>query len=127
LYDLHSDVNDKERKVGMTTLAQERPNTAELKRVKRIGAREARNNLADLIGQVHYGGQPVIIERSGKPMVALVPVAVLERYLAERHREFEILDRIRADAPDVSPEEVEQDVAEAIAAVRAEKRRLSAR
>jgi prevent-host-death family protein len=60
----------------------DQPGVSKLNRVKRIGAREARNNLADLIGQVYYGGEPVIVERSGKPMVAVVPLAILEKYLA---------------------------------------------
>lgn len=32
---------------------------------------------------------------------------------------FQVLDRIREQRPEVSPEEVEQDVAQAVAAVRA--------
>lgn len=88
----------------------------------RMGAREARNRFADLIGQVHYGGQSVIIERSGKPMAAIMSVELFERLMSQRERDFAIIDRIRADAPDVLPEEVEQDVTEAVAAVRAGKR-----
>ena len=86
---------------------------------ERIGAREARNKFADLIGNVHYGGQVVIVERSGKPMVAVIPVEMYEQIVAEREARFEVLDRIRSRLPDVSLEEVEQDAAQAIAAVRA--------
>ncbi len=85
----------------------------------RMGAREARNRFADLLGRVHYGGETVIVERSGKPMVAVIPVALYERLIAEREARFQVLDRIRARLPEVPPEEVERDVAEAIAAVRA--------
>lgn len=53
----------------------------DLDTVKRVSARAARNQFADLIGQVHYTGKPVIIERSGKPMVAVVPVELLEQHL----------------------------------------------
>ncbi len=87
--------------------------------VVRMGAREARNNFAHLIGRVHYGGQVVIIERSGKPMVAVIPLEMYERLIAEREARFQVLDRIRRRLPDVPQAEVEQDVAEAIAAVRA--------
>jgi prevent-host-death family protein len=105
----------------MTTKITEQPDPVELDDIKRIGAREARNNLADLIGQVHYGGQPVIIERSGKPMVALVPVTVLEQYLRQRATEFQRVEALLRTIPSYPPEEVEQDIAEAIAAVRAER------
>jgi prevent-host-death family protein len=86
--------------------------------VVRMGAREARNSFADLLGKVHYGRQAVIVERSGKPMVAIIPVEVYEQFVAEREARFEILDRIRERLPAVPVEEVEQDVAEALASVR---------
>lgn len=86
--------------------------------VERMGARDARNRFADLVGSVHYGGQVVIVERSGKPMVAVIPVEMYQQLVAEREARFQILDRVRSRVPDVPEEEVERDVAEAIAAVR---------
>ena len=86
--------------------------------VERMGAREARNKFADLVGSVHYGGQIVIVERSGKPMVAVIPVEMYQQLVAERDARFQVLDRVRSRMPDVPEEEVERDVAEAIAAVR---------
>lgn len=86
---------------------------------ERMGAREARNSFADLLGSVHYGGQTVIVERSGKPMVAVIPVEMYQRLIAEREARFQVVDRIRSRLPLASQEEVERDVAEAIAAVRA--------
>jgi len=84
----------------------------------RMGAREARNNFAHLLGRVHYGNEVVIVERSGKPMVAVIPLATYDQLIAEREARFDVLDRIRNRMPDLSTSEVEQDVAEAIAAVR---------
>ena len=86
--------------------------------VKRMGAREARNNFSQLLGQVHSEGQVVIVERFGRPMVAIIPMDDYERLVAEREARFHVLDEIRRQLPDLSVEEVEQDVAEAIAAVR---------
>ena len=51
---------------------------------KHIEAREARIQFSDLMDSVHYGGQPAIIERSGKPMVAVIPVDVYQQLIAER-------------------------------------------
>jgi len=87
--------------------------------IEHIGAREARNRFSDLLGNVHYGGQVVIVERSGKPMVAVIPVEMYEQVVAEREARFQVLDRIRSRVPDVSAQEVVQDVVEAIDAVRA--------
>ena len=86
--------------------------------VEHVGAREARTRFADLLGNVHYGGQVVIVERSGKPMVAVIPVEMYQQVIAEREIRFQVLDRIRSRVPEVSAKEVAQDVAEAIEAVR---------
>ncbi len=85
-----------------------------------IGAREARSSFADLLGKVHYGGQAVVIERSGKPVVAMISAESYERLIAEREACFSVLDRVRNRLPDVPQDEVEADVAEALAAVRAD-------
>ena len=87
--------------------------------VKYIGAREARNNFSHIVGEVHYGGQTVIVKRSGRPMVAIIPVQEYQQIVSERESRFQVLDEIRSRMPDLSVEEVEQDVSEAIAAVRA--------
>jgi prevent-host-death family protein len=83
-----------------------------------IGAREARQRFADLLGRVGYGGEVAIVERSGKPMVALIPIEVYEQLVAEREARFQVLDRIRSKLPEISEKEVEKDVSQAIDAVR---------
>jgi prevent-host-death family protein len=84
-----------------------------------LGSREARKNFAELLGRVGYGGEVAIVERSGKPMVAVIPVALYEQLIAEREVRFQVLDRIRNRLPDLPAEEVGDDVSRAIAAVRA--------
>lgn len=39
---------------------------------------EARAQLSDLVSQVAFGGEPVMLTRHGKPLVALVPAALIE-------------------------------------------------
>ena len=46
---------------------------------KRISAAQAKAHLSDLMAQVAYGGEHYVIERRGKPLVALVSVDDLER------------------------------------------------
>ena len=84
-----------------------------------LGAKEARAQFADLLGRVHYRSETVIIERSGKPMVAVIPIELYEKMVAEREARFEIIDRLHEKVPVVPEEEVLDDVAEAIAAIRA--------
>jgi len=86
-----------------------------------LGAREARAQFADLLGRVYYRGDTVIVERSGKPMVAVIPIELYEQLVAEREARFAVLDRIRENLPDIAEDEVLADVAEAVDAVRAER------
>ncbi len=55
-----------------------------LDKVKRVSTRSARDQFSDLIGQVHYTGEPVIVERSGRPMVVLLSFESYEQVLRER-------------------------------------------
>ena len=85
---------------------------------KHIADREARTKFSDLMDSVHYGGQAVIIERSGKPMAAVIPIEVYQQLIEERETRSQVLDRVQGQLPDVSPEEVDQDLAEAVAVAR---------
>lgn len=85
---------------------------------KHISAREARSSFADLMGSVHYGGEEVIVELSGRPMAAVIPVETYDRLVAERRTRFEVLDQIRSYLHDASFEEIEKDVAQAIEQLR---------
>ena len=85
---------------------------------KHISARDARNKFADLVGSVHYGGEEIIVERSGRPMAAVIPVKMYERLVAERRVRFEVTERIRSRLPQASLEEIYKDVSKAIAEVR---------
>ena len=60
--------------------------------VERVAVSEARRNIADLVGRVHYRGARIVLERSGKPVAALIS---MEDYaaLAEMLEDLEdILD-----------------------------------
>lgn len=83
-----------------------------------LGAREARAQFADLLGRVYYGGETIIVERSGKPMAAVIPIEMYERLIAEREARFAVIDRLRAKTAGTPVDDVLSDVAEAIAAIR---------
>jgi prevent-host-death family protein len=85
---------------------------------KRMSAKDARSKFADLLGSVNYGGEEVIVERSGRPVAAVIPVPVYERLVAERKARFEVMDRVRSYSTEATVEEIESDVGEAVAKVR---------
>ena len=88
---------------------------------RRISAKEARDNFGDLLGSVHYGGQPVIVEKKGKPFAVMISPEDFER-LQElaRERLFETVREIREANKDADPDAVLSDVTEAVEAVRQE-------
>ena len=51
---------------------------------KKVSAAQAKAQLSALAAEVAYGGQRVIIERRGTPLVALVTVGDLERLERDR-------------------------------------------
>jgi prevent-host-death family protein len=85
---------------------------------KRMSAKDARSKFSDLLGSVNYGGEEVIVERSGRPVAAVIPVPVYERLVAERQTRFEVIERVRSRVPKKSLEAIETDVREAVAKVR---------
>ncbi|MFF2200668.1 type II toxin-antitoxin system Phd/YefM family antitoxin [Streptomyces sp. NPDC058145] len=68
-----------------------------------IPVTQARAEFADLINRVVYGGERVVVTRHGKPLVALVSAADLERLDAlEEPAEEEIVSsvsKVREPAP----------------------------
>jgi prevent-host-death family protein len=41
---------------------------------KHMGVAEVKRNFADVVGEVVHGGKRVIVERRGRPVVAIVPL-----------------------------------------------------
>ncbi|MFD8804238.1 type II toxin-antitoxin system Phd/YefM family antitoxin [Streptomyces sp. NPDC059597] len=70
-----------------------------------IPVTQARAELADLINRVVYGGERVVVTRHGKPLVALVSAADLERLealdAAERERVVSSVSRVGESGPGV--------------------------
>ena len=48
-------------------------------KLKRVSARDARRDFAELMGRAAYGNENIIIQRNGKDMVALISVEELQR------------------------------------------------
>jgi prevent-host-death family protein len=89
----------------------------------RIPAREARAHFAELTDRVRYTGEPVIIEKQGKPFVAVVPAEELEAF--ERFRMWErqtnfALHAIRAARIDENAEPIDDEIVKEFRAVRRE-------
>jgi len=93
--------------------------------VKRMSAKEARDRFAEILGQVHFGKDTVIVEKAGKPVAAVIDMERYERLARAWDEPFAVLDRIRARNREKDLEQVESDVAAAVAEVRAAPRTKS--
>lgn len=86
--------------------------------IRRVPAMKVRNNLGQLLDEVYYRGDDVVIERAGKAMAILVPVGRYEQYQRERQERFKILDQIKAKTRRVSAKRLDTTIDEAVRAVR---------
>jgi len=86
-----------------------------------IGARDLRQKFAEILGKVGFGGDVAVVERSGKPMAAIIPIEMYQQLVAEREARFQIVEKIQNAQEARSLEKIEQDVNAAIKRVRGRK------
>ena len=89
--------------------------------MRRMSARDARAHFADVLGSVHYGNEPVVVERNGKPFAVVISPEQYEVMEAALERAWTTVERIRARNADESPEAVLRDVTAVVEAVREER------
>jgi prevent-host-death family protein len=86
-----------------------------------ISAKEARNKFSDLLGSVHCGGQPVIVEKKGRPFAVVISPEDFERIQTiAKEQFFETVREVQQAKKYADPDEVLADVTEAVEAVRQE-------
>src|SRR5689334_9339463 len=61
---------------------------------------QARAEFADLVNRVVYGGERIVVTRHGKPIVALVPAADLDRLEEADQQQAPTVVRLSRDALD---------------------------
>lgn len=82
----------------------------------------------EIVRRLGAPGTRVVVEDGGVPVAAVISPADLARfshYEAERARRLVVIDEARAAFDDVPPDELEAEVANALAEARAERRRAS--
>lgn len=89
---------------------------------KSIGVTKARDDFRRIIDDVQHQGDKYVIERHGRPAVAVVPVQVYENWKQQRKRLLELIQDVQSANPDADPEQVMQDVLKAQQAIRAKQK-----
>jgi prevent-host-death family protein len=93
---------------------------------KTLSAWEVRRQLGKVLREVARDGNTFIVESHGEPVAAVVPVRILESWERERQAFFDDMRATSARA-NLSEEEAQRLVAEAIERVRAEERTRTSR
>ena len=94
--------------------------------VRRVSSRDARAQFADLIGEVYYGNETVIVERKGKPMAVVLSPDAYEALRKQAVDDWATVDAVRQRNAARTEEEVLADATAAVEDVR-EARRERAR
>ena len=91
--------------------------------IREAPAMTVRQNLGELLNEVQYRHGKVLITKAGKPVAALVDIALFER-LRKLDEEFDRMRKELAEAfSDILGEEVEAVVDEAVKDARARRRK----
>jgi prevent-host-death family protein len=86
---------------------------------KVLSITQARERFNSLVAQVQNQGESFIINRYGKPAVAIVPVQVYEAWKRQRREFFDTIRGIQEANAEADPDQVMEDVLGALNAIRA--------
>lgn len=91
-------------------------------KVKRtISTQELKGRIGELVDAVRLRGDRYIVVRRGKPVAALVPLAVNESYERDRQMLFELIDEVHEQNRDAPPEKIDKAVTQSVAQTRRSK------
>ena len=86
--------------------------------IRQSSAVAARQNLGDLLNQVQYRNDAILITKDGKPVAALVDVALFERIRRLRDEFTRLTDALGRTYEGVDPAVAEAEVDEAVSVAR---------
>lgn len=90
---------------------------------KKISALKARQNLGQVMNEVALKGDEYIIERAGKPLVAVIPIEKYQSLQQERNEFFESLSKMRANLKKEDEKNMDGVIGEAVQSYRKSKAR----
>jgi prevent-host-death family protein len=88
--------------------------------VTEVSAVNFRQNLGEMLNQVQYRNDSIVVNKDGKPIAALVDAALFVRIRAMRDRFDQLSNRVAEVYADVP---IDQGMAEIDAAIKKERRR----
>ena len=85
---------------------------------KRISALKARQNLGQVMNEVALKGDDYIIERAGKPLVAVIPIEKYQSFRQELGEFFESLSKMRTNLRREDEKNMDELIGEAVRSYR---------
>ena len=86
--------------------------------VKRISAIKVRQNLGQVMNEVALKEDEYIVERAGKPLVAIIPIDQYQRLRGEKEEFFKMVAEIQKEAVRSGRKVVGLEIEEAVKAYR---------
>lgn len=80
---------------------------------RHVSAITLRRKLGEVMEEVRHKGLQVVVERAGRPMVAMVPLEFYHSWKEARAKFFRKVREVRRKNPSVSPQEVSRLINEA--------------
>jgi prevent-host-death family protein len=88
--------------------------TKGMKMLKKISAMKVRQSLGQVMNEVSLRGDDYIVERAGKPLVAIIPMEKYQRLQKDREGALQALNGIWQKMENADSKEVESLVNEAV-------------
>ena len=86
--------------------------------LKTVDTLEMKETLEQLLNEVFYNDNQIMIEKAGKTIAVVISPSEYEAYKKQRKNDISIFDEIRKLNKGTDPKELEKDIQEAIKAVR---------
>lgn len=86
--------------------------------LKTVSAIRVRQNLGLVMNEVALKSDEYIVERAGKPLVAIIPIEKFLSMKKEREEFFRLYDQIQGQTRPGGADEVDRDLDEAVKAAR---------
>ena len=86
--------------------------------LKKISAIKVRQNLGQVMNEVALKDDEYIVERAGKPIVAIIPIDQYQRLRGERQDFFRMVEEIQREARKSNTKAIDSELDEALQSYR---------
>jgi len=86
--------------------------------IREASAMTVRNNLGELLNEVTYRHDSIVIQKSGKPVAAIVDMALFEKIRLMQHEFDDLCGKLASKAKDVEADVLDEELQEAVKAAR---------